>query len=113
MNKTVITSSGNTLDSNFDMRFGRAAWFCILDEQTGVVEFIENKFANDNHGAGTKVAENMIELKVTKAISGDFGPKAKELLDKFKVQMVVIQDETTVKQVIDKLSVKFNGDCNS
>ena len=41
--KTVITSSGNTIQSNFDRRFGRAAWFCLYDEETGQTEFIENE----------------------------------------------------------------------
>lgn len=106
MSKTVITSSGNSIDSAFDMRFGRAAWFCILDEQTGEVEFIENEFINENHGAGTKVAQKMIELEVKKAISGDFGPKAKELLDQFKVQMVIIQNDSLVKDIISRLTSK-------
>ena len=48
----------------------------------------------------------MVELGVKKVISGDFGPKAKDLLDKFKIQMVVIQDDTTVAEIIEKLKNK-------
>jgi len=103
MSKVVITSSGNTIESEFDMRFGRAAWFCLFDDETNETEFIKNEHMDANHGAGTKVSEKMIELKVTKAISGDFGPKAKELLDKFNVQMIIIQEETTVEAIINKL----------
>lgn len=104
MNKTVISSAGNSVDSEFDKRFGRAAWFCIYDEETKSSQFFKNEFTDANHGAGTKVAEKMIELKVTKAISGDFGPKAKELLDKFNIQMVIISDDLKVKDIINKLS---------
>ncbi|MDA3890370.1 MAG: hypothetical protein PF517_01760 [Salinivirgaceae bacterium] len=106
MSKIVITSSGNTVKSDFDLRFGRAAWFCIFDDETKETKFYENEHINANHGAGTQVAEKMLELKVTKAISGDFGPKAKELLDKFNVQMVIVQEETTVESIINKLITK-------
>jgi predicted Fe-Mo cluster-binding NifX family protein len=96
MSKTVITSSGNDQLSIFDKRFGRAAWFCLYDEENGNTEFYENEHKDASGGAGTKAAE--------KIISGDFGPKAKDLLDKFSVQMVIIQDENiTISDIIDKI----------
>ena len=101
--KTVITASGKTPASPFDKRFGRAAWFCLYDDVSGQFEFLENEYANANGGAGTKVAEKMVELGVRKVISGDFGPKAKDLLDKFDIQMVVVEDELTVELLLEKL----------
>ena len=102
--KTVITSSGNNISSLFDKRFGRAAWFCLFDEKTQNIAFYKNENLDAGNGAGTGAAEKMVELNVDKVISGDFGPKAKELLDKFNVQMVIIQDDSiTVEQIIDKL----------
>ena len=105
MSKTVITSTGNTLESKFDRRFGRAAWYCLFDEETENVEFYQNENFSANHGAGTKAAEKMIELNVQKIISGDFGPKAKDILEKFNIQMVIIQDDnTTLQTIINKLN---------
>jgi len=102
--KTVITSTGNELGSHFDKRFGRAAWFCLYNEATGDISFIENDHANANGGAGTKAAEKMVELDIKKVISGDFGPKAKDLLEKFNIQMVIIQsDNDTIQDIINKL----------
>ncbi|NLX72320.1 MAG: dinitrogenase iron-molybdenum cofactor biosynthesis protein [Bacteroidales bacterium] len=101
--KTVITVTGNTTASPFDKRFGRAAWFCLFDDASGQIEFLENKYANVNGGAGTKVAEMMVELGVQKVISGDFGPKAKDLLEKFEVQMVIVQDDLSVEHLLEKL----------
>ncbi len=104
MKQTVITSKGNTVDANFDLRFGRAGWFCVLNEENGNTEFIENEFKNATGGAGTKASEKMIELGVQKIISGDFGPKAKELLDKFNIQLIIIQNENqTVNDIIKQL----------
>lgn len=105
MSNIVITSSGNELTSQFDKRFGRAEWFCVLDSTTMKSRFIQNEFVDANHGAGTKVAELMIELNVDKIISGDFGPKAKELLEKVNIQMVIIQDSTNIKEIVERIVV--------
>jgi len=102
--KTVITSSGKDTNSQFDKRFGRAAWFCLYDEDTGQTNFIENENKNINGGAGTKSVEKMVEFQVKKIISGDFGPKAKDLLNKFNIQMVIIQeDNNTVLDIINRM----------
>jgi len=102
--KTVITSHNNNLTSGFDKRFGRAAWYCIYDEDTGETNFVNNENINATHGAGVRAAEKMAELKVNKVISGDFGPKAKQLLNKFNIQMIIIDDENlTVQDIINKI----------
>ena len=102
--KTVITSTGDSVESIFDKRFGRAAWYCVYDEETGATGFHQNPNAETGHGAGTKAVEMMMELGIKKIISGDFGPKAKELLDRFNIQMVIMHDDdSSVKQIIDKI----------
>ena len=102
--KTVITSTGNNENTNFDLRFGRAAWFCLFDEENRSLTFHENDQDNAQGGAGTKAAEKMIELGVEKVISGDFGPKAKDLLERFNIQMVILQDEgSTIRELVDKI----------
>jgi len=102
---TVITSSGKDTNSSFDLRFGRAAWFCLFNEDTRETTFFENEYVNAQGGAGTKTAEKMVELGVQKVISGDFGPKAKEMLEKFNIQMVIIQDESnTVQDIINRIN---------
>ena len=103
--KTLITSKGNSTDSLFDLRFGRGKYFCIFDSETGKTDFIENLNTNAQGGAGTKTSEKVIELGVKKVISGDFGPKAKDLLMKFGIQMVIISDSNkTIMEIIRTLS---------
>ena len=104
--KTVITSSGDGLSSSFDMRFGRAEFFCIFDQEKGDTQFIANVNKDDSSGAGVKVAERMIELGVTKVVSGDFGPKAKDLLDKFNIQMVILQNAgLSIEDIVQKMKI--------
>ena len=102
--KTLISSEGNELKSAFDLRFGRAAWFCLLDEADGKTTFFENEFKDESQGAGGKVIEKAIDMGVTKVISGDFGPKAKDLLKKFKVQMVILPEgNKSIEEIITLL----------
>ncbi len=102
--KTLISSTGNNLDSGFDLRFGRAGWFCLLDEETGETSFYENENKEASHGAGTKAVERVVELGATRVISGDFGPKAKELLEKFNIQMVLLSDDSkSIADIADSI----------
>lgn len=100
--KTLITSTGNNLDSKFDQRFGRTSWFCIYDQENGETSFIENENKNLNGGAGIKTVEKIAEMGVNRIISGDFGPKAKEMLEKLKIQMIKIEGEN--KSVMEILN---------
>ncbi len=100
--KLAITSSGNNLQSSFDMRFGRAAWFCVYDTETKYTEFIQNE--STNGGAGTKAAEKMAQLGVSQIFSGDFGPKAKTMLERFRIQMIILNEKKkTIQEVVNKI----------
>lgn len=102
--KLAITSNGDTIESGVDLHFGRTAWFCIYDKTTGTIQFVENENKNSSGGAGTKAAELVAELGVKQVISGDFGPKAKSLLEKLKIQMIILdKDYNTIQNILDTL----------
>ena len=105
--KTIITSKGDNLKSKFDLRFGRSAWLCVYNNETKDVAFFENENKDINGGAGTKTAEKVAELDVERVISGDFGPKAKTLLEKLKIQMVILDEgNKTVGEIIGQMEQK-------
>lgn len=100
----IITSTGDGINSRLDLRFGRSNWLCIYDTIKNTTFFIENVNKNLNGGAGTKTAELVAELEASRVISGDFGPKAKSLLEKLKIQMIMIDDENkSVREIIDTI----------
>lgn len=102
--KIVITSMGDNLKSKLDLRFGRSAWLCMYDTVTRKAEFSLNENKDINGGAGTKTAEKVAEFNAEKVISGDFGPKAKTLLEKFKIQMIILDEgNRTVGEIIEQL----------
>lgn len=101
--KIVITSKTDSLDSEMDLRFGRAAWLAVYDTDTGTIDFIENKGADAQSGAGPKVAEKIANLGASKVISGDFGPKAKTAMQSLGIEMVVLKEEPVIKNLIKHL----------
>lgn len=102
--KVAITSEGNTVKSQFERRFGRASWICVFDKANNSVDFVENENKNLNGGAGTKTVEKIAELGIAKVISGDFGPKAKEMLGKLKIDMIIPQKtNSSIEAIINDL----------
>jgi predicted Fe-Mo cluster-binding NifX family protein len=107
MMKVAITSTGNTLESNLDQRFGRCAFFLIYDTETEGMEFIPNPNKDAQNGAGPASVQLVASRNVQKIISGEFGIKIKSLLDSLKIQMIVLKEpEKTLKEIINMLSKK-------
>jgi len=71
--KIAITSTGNTLDSTIDQRFGRCEYFVIFDIESRAVEFLPNPYKNVEEGAGPASVELIVNRNVSKIISGEFG----------------------------------------
>lgn len=103
--KVAITSTGNSLDSTIDQRFGRCAFFIIYDTETSGVEILPNPNKDVQEGAGPASVQLVASREVKKIISGEFGVKIKSLLDSLGIQMVVYKEpEKTVQSVIDMLN---------
>lgn len=65
---------------------------------------IGNNNKDAKGGAGTKAVEKIAELEVTTVVSGDFGSKAKTLLERLKIKMVMFtESEKSVQDIIDKV----------
>jgi predicted Fe-Mo cluster-binding NifX family protein len=105
--KVAITSTGQSLESTIDQRFGRCAFFVIYDTETGGVEILPNPNRDAEEGAGPASVQLVASKEVKKIVSGEFGVKIKSLLDSLKIQMVVYKGpEKTVKSVIYMLNNK-------
>lgn len=103
--KVAITSTGQSLESTIDQRFGRCAFFVIYDTETGGVEILPNPNRDAEEGAGPASVQLVASKEVQKIVSGEFGMKIKSLLDSLKIQMVVYKEpEKTVKSVIYMLN---------
>ena len=103
--KVAITSTGNTLESTIDKRFGRCAYFVVYDTENKAMEFIPNPNKDKEEGAGPASVQLVASRNVNKIVSGEFGIKIKSLLDSLKIQMIVIKyPEKKIKDVIEMLN---------
>ena len=101
--KIAITSTGNSLDSMLDERFGRCSYFVIYDTESKSTEFIPNPNKDAENGAGPASVQVVASRNVEKIVSGEFGMKIKSLVDSLKIQMIVVKEAKKVKDIIEML----------
>lgn len=87
--KTAITSTGPDLDAHVDPRFGRCAYFLIVDTDSMEFEAIENPNLALGGGAGVQSAQMMADRGVESVLTGNCGPNAFQVFDAAGIQVVV------------------------
>jgi predicted Fe-Mo cluster-binding NifX family protein len=93
--KIAITSTGESMDSKIDPRFGRCAFFAIHDTEKNVTEFFVNPAKDSLEGAGPAAVQFVAGYKVEKIVSGEFGMKIKPIVESLHIEMVTNMDETS------------------
>ena len=98
--RIAVSSTGRTLESQVDPRFGRAAFFVLVDTDTGAVSAHDNaQNLNAAQGAGIQAAETVSRLGAEVVITGHCGPKAFRTLRAAGIQVVVGPDSTVAEAV--------------
>ena len=85
--KIAITSTGQTLDSQVDPRFGRTAYFIIVDTKSMEFGAIENQNINAAGGAGINSAKVVIDAEAKAVLTGNCGPNAQRTLSAADVKL--------------------------
>ncbi|HWB96361.1 MAG TPA: NifB/NifX family molybdenum-iron cluster-binding protein [Bryobacteraceae bacterium] len=99
--KIAVSAKGESLVSEVDPRFGRAAWFLAFETDDGTWQAVNNTIAiSATHGAGIQSAETVCRLGAGAVISGHIGPKAFAVLAAGGVK-VYQGDARTVQMAID------------
>lgn len=100
--KVVVTSTGDTIDSEMDPRFGRAKTFILYDTETGEQRAIDNsQNLNAMQGAGIQAAQNVSKLGAQFLITGNCGPKAFSTLEAAGIK-VITGAQGKVSEVLEK-----------
>ena len=87
--RIAISSTGRDLDANLDPRFGRAAYFIILDSETMAFKVVENaQNLNSPQGAGIQAGKTLADQHIDTLITGHCGPKAFKVLQNAGVQVI-------------------------
>lgn len=103
--KSAITSTGNSLESLLDQRFGRCEYFVVYDSVSKILEFIPNPNKISEEGAGVSAVQLLAARGIQKVISGEFGLKVKPLFDSHRIQMIILKHpEKTIKDILEFLT---------
>jgi len=101
--KIAISSTGKNLESEVDARFGRCAYFLIVEidnKKIKTVKAIENTAAGQMGGAGITAAEIVANEKVSAVITTNLGPRAFSVFEQFGIK--IYQGQGKIKDVIQK-----------
>ncbi|HNT25024.1 MAG TPA: NifB/NifX family molybdenum-iron cluster-binding protein [Anaerolineales bacterium] len=99
--KIILTATSPNIDSNIDPRFGRGAYFIIVDPDSLEWQAHANPAINASGGAGSQAAQFAAGHQVGAIISGDFGPNAYNALQTAGIAMNLYGDCHTVREAID------------
>jgi predicted Fe-Mo cluster-binding NifX family protein len=107
MNKVyAISSSGKSEKSFLDLRFGKCENIVIYNEASGTYSIIENPYKDTDH-SGVKLIKHLQKEGVSVIITGEVGPMVSSLLEKEKLQLVLLQEEKIkVEEIINRINQK-------
>ncbi|MBW2708990.1 MAG: NifB/NifX family molybdenum-iron cluster-binding protein [Deltaproteobacteria bacterium] len=107
--KIAVSSSGNNLDSQIDPRFGRCAYFLIVDTENMNVEAFDNESISLGGGAGIQAAQFVASKGAKAILTGNVGPNAVKTLGAAGVEIFVGQNGT-VREALERYN---RGDLQS
>jgi len=107
--KVAVSSSGQDIDSHIDPRFGRCAYFLMVETDDMSFEVFDNESAGLGGGAGIQSAQFIISKGAKAVITGNCGPNAVKTLSVGGVE-VFLGNTGIVRKVLEKLK---NGELTS
>lgn len=90
-NQIVITAKGPDLDSEVDLRFGRAEYFILirLDDESRTILVNEDRKDTDK-GVGLKNSQRVIDAGAEVVISGRIGQKVVNMMSKLGIGIFLV-----------------------
>ncbi len=75
-NRKSEIGKGDNLEAQMDTRFGRCAWFVVVDTDTMEFEAFENTAAQQSGGAGSAAAQIVGQTSAEAIVGANYGPTA-------------------------------------
>lgn len=103
--KVAVSTQSNDLDALVDPRFGRAAWFIVVDSETLDWTAIDNRGnAGGSGGAGVQAGTLLVDQGVQAVITGNVGPNAHKVLAAAGVAVYRAGNGVSARQALAGLS---------
>jgi predicted Fe-Mo cluster-binding NifX family protein len=100
----AITSAGKTEKSFMDLRFGKCENVVIFNVSKNQYSIVENPF-KDTENSGVQLVSFLKEQGVTSIITGEIGPKVGDLLEKEKLQLILLHEEKIkIEEIMDRIN---------
>ena len=87
--KIAFSATGRDLGSEIDPRFGRCAYFLIVDPDDMSFEAFENESVSLGGGAGIQSAQFVASKGVSAVITGNVGPNAMRTLNAAGIEVII------------------------
>lgn len=87
--RIAVSSTGMDLDSEVDPRFGRCAYFLIVNPDDMTFEAIENESMSLGGGAGIQSGQFIASKGAKVVITGNVGPNASRTLSAAGIDVIV------------------------
>ncbi|MBN1786928.1 MAG: NifB/NifX family molybdenum-iron cluster-binding protein [Sedimentisphaerales bacterium] len=98
--KIAITSQGQDLSSQIDLRFGRAKFLLVVDTETNAFEVHDNELnLNAVQGAGIQTGQNIANLGAEAVITGNVGPNAFKTLSAASIKIYLAGEQTVADAI--------------
>ena len=112
--KVAVSSSGRDLDAQIDPRFGRCAYFIIVETDDMSFEVFDNENIALGGGAGIQSGQFVASKGAKTIITGSAGPNAVRTLSAAGVEVIVGQEGTVRKAIEDfkKRKLKSTTEAN-
>jgi predicted Fe-Mo cluster-binding NifX family protein len=102
--KIAVTSTGTTLESEVDPRFGRCEHILIVDPETTEFEALENTGLTAAGGAGIGTGQLIVSKGVNLVLTGNCGPNAQQVLSAAGIKIV-----TDVSGRVRDATIQYNA----
>jgi len=101
--KIAFTTTGNTMDSIIDPRFGRTSYILIYNTENKEITTYDNRaIEQEAHGAGPKTSQKLFELGANVLITGNGpGGNAAEVLQKAEVEIYIGAENLTANEAFE------------
>ena len=86
--RIAVSAAGPMLEAQVDPRFGRCAYFVLVDPATFTFEVIENANAGSAQGAGIATAQSIAGKGAQVVLTGNCGPNAWQVLESAHMKVV-------------------------